>query len=306
MLTPTALTLREWSFAFDATKGNGGLTLLLRPRPSLASAWRLINCPSTTTPAPATVLRKWARLWSARAGAGNQALTTLRGFDANLDLRLGALVSGTRTWRDLRLLLGVKDGQLDLKTLRVDDVAGADLRVTGGIDLNQPVPLLSLAFAGGGARMDRLASYLGEGWRRPLRQLGATRVSGRVSGAAAAADLEAEVAAMGGRAKLSAPVDLIAGLLRGPAVMEIEHPEVATLVGLWDSESALAKRSIGPGLLRGRLTPRRDERQDLDLDLRAGEMAMIVSGTAGRLRQPWPLDLAFDIRHPARAKRFAG
>ncbi|MGB1006656.1 MAG: AsmA family protein, partial [Thalassobaculaceae bacterium] len=28
VLTPTALTLREWSFAFDATKGNGGLTLL--------------------------------------------------------------------------------------------------------------------------------------------------------------------------------------------------------------------------------------------------------------------------------------
>ncbi|MEC8565003.1 MAG: hypothetical protein VXY90_14145, partial [Pseudomonadota bacterium] len=34
VLTPAALTLREWSFAFDATQGNGGLTLLLRPRPS--------------------------------------------------------------------------------------------------------------------------------------------------------------------------------------------------------------------------------------------------------------------------------
>ena len=25
---------------------------------------------------------------------------------------------------------------------------------------------------------------------------------------------------------------------------------------------------------------------------------MTVTGTTGRLRQPWPLDLAFDIRHP--------
>ena len=52
-----------------------------------------------------------------RAAPGKQALATLRGFDANLDLRLGALFSGLRTWRGCRLRLGVKDGQVALKTL---------------------------------------------------------------------------------------------------------------------------------------------------------------------------------------------
>ncbi|MDP7381849.1 MAG: hypothetical protein QGF33_10830, partial [Alphaproteobacteria bacterium] len=122
-----------------------------------------------------------------------------------LDLRLGALVSDLRTWRDLRLRLGVKDGQVALKTLRVKDVVGVDVRVRGDIDLNQTAPLLSLDFVGGSARLDRLAGYLGESWRRPLRQIGAARVRGRITGAAAAATLETALEGIGGLAKLTAP-----------------------------------------------------------------------------------------------------
>ncbi|MEC8388557.1 MAG: AsmA-like C-terminal region-containing protein [Pseudomonadota bacterium] len=299
VLTPAALTLREWSFAFDATQGNGGLTLLLRPRPSFGLSLAVDQLSlDHYAGASDRLTTLGAALLGEGTAPGKQALATLRGFDANLDLRLGALVSGLRTWRDLRLRLGVKDGQVALKTLRVEDVVGVDVRVRGDIDLNQTAPLLSLDFVGGSARLDRLAGYLGESWRRPLRQIGAARVRGRITGAAAAATLETAFEGIGGRAKLTAPVDLTAGLLRGPGSIEIEHPEVATLVGLWNDAWPLAKRSVGPGRLAVRLTPRDDDRHDLRLDLRAGEMTMALAGTMGRLRQLWPLDLTFDIRHP--------
>ncbi|MED5518419.1 MAG: hypothetical protein VX612_06805, partial [Pseudomonadota bacterium] len=299
VLTPAALTLREWSFAFDATQGNGGLTLLLRPRPSFGLSLAVDQLSlDHYVGASDRLTALGAALLGEGTAPGKQALATLRGFDANLDLRIGALVSGLRTWRDLRLRLGVKDGQVALKTLRVEDVVGVDVRVRGDIDLNQTAPLLSLDFVGGSARLDRLAGYLGESWRRPLRQIGAARVRGRITGAAAAATLETAFEGIGGGAKLTAPVDLTAGLLRGPGSIEIEHPEVATLVGLWNDAWPLAKRSVGPGRLAVRLTPRDDDRHDLRLDLRAGEMTMALAGTMGRLRQLWPLDLTFDIRHP--------
>ena len=179
-----------------------------------------------------------------------------------------------------------------LKTLRVKDVVGVDVRVRGDIDLNQTAPLLSLDFVGGGARLDRLAGYLGE-LAAALRQIGAARVRGRITGAAVAATLETALEGIGGLAKLTAPVDLTAGLYGVPGQSN-EHPEVAT-GGPLDDAWPLAKRSVGPGRLAVRLTPRDDDRHDLRL-LRAGEMTIALA-TMSRLRQLWPLDLA-DIRHP--------
>lgn len=187
-VTPELVTLTDATLDLDLTRVTGGLALAPRRRPAFGLRLDLDR------------LNLDAYL-DVAALSGRELLTR---FDANLDLRAERLILAGRQADELLLQGTLQRGELELRQLRIGDLAGARLRASGRFEgLADALPQL----AGASLEIEaadsaRLLDGLGLAAPEPLRRLGAFSLSGSLSGNRRAAEVNLDLAARGAQAFL--------------------------------------------------------------------------------------------------------
>jgi len=187
--SPELVTLTEATLDLDLSRVTGGLALAPRRRPAFGLRLDLDRLNLDAYLGAATLPDR----------------EILARFDANLDLRAERLILGGRYADDLMLEGTLQRGELELRHLRIGDLAGARLRAAGRFEgLADALPQL----AGASLEVEapdsaRLLDGLGLAAPELLRRLGAFSLSGSLSGDRRAAEVNLDLAARGAQAFLA-------------------------------------------------------------------------------------------------------
>ncbi len=319
--TASQLSLSEFDLRVDLSRLAGGVVVALRERPGLGIGLALdtlnldaylprdaaaASASSGTAAQPQGGDSKPASDAAAEpadAPARTEAAGPLQAFDANLNLRVGALTYQGQSARDITLQGTLQDGALSITEASVADLAGSALSYSGavsGLDgrpavdgtldlrIADPVKLAALA----GVQSDLLG------------RIGAFNMTGNVSGSLDGLAFNSKLAVLGGRFGLAGTARLLAAPLAFDVTLDAKHPDALRL------SRALA----GPNGLRGGIGG-----LDLKARLAGTPTEVAISGLQGRLgpfgldgglgldlngARPAPrdLNLALNIKHDSLAK----
>jgi len=187
--TPELVTLSDAVLDLDLSRVTGGIALAPRRRPAFGLRLQVdrLNLDAYLDPAVLPDRDLLAR------------------FDANMDLQAERLIVGGRYADDLVLEGTLQRGALDLRDLRIGDLAGAQLRASGRFEgLADAAPRLV------GASLEiqapdsaGLLDGLGLTAPDPLRRLGAFSLSGSLSGDRRGAEVNLDLASRGAQGFLA-------------------------------------------------------------------------------------------------------
>lgn len=317
------ITFSDLDIRMDLTRLSGGVVIVPRARPGLGIGLALdsINLdgylPSDSEDS--------GRLGQPQPQDGEQAaggLALLDRFDANINLRAGALTLHGLNAKDVQLDATLQRGVLEFRTARIGDLAGGKLNYQGTVKQIGEAPQVDGKLELSVAEPTRLASWLGH-VPEALAGLPPFDLSGQVTGGMDA--LEVDVAASGGDGEiaLSGTIHPAASPLDFDLRLTGRHPEIAALgllaggapaaagLGALDVSARVAGNpmtmqvseidgALGPAGLSGGfrldLSGAQAEVSDLDLSVEAkhpdlgalADAAGYLEGAAGHLG---PLDL---------------
>jgi uncharacterized protein involved in outer membrane biogenesis len=302
--TPKQIAISDLDLRLDLTRVSGGLVIAPRRRLGFGVGLALdsINLDAYLPGEEAGVagtagsVRQQAGAAGAPAGIG---LELLDRFDANLNLRAGAVTLYGVTAKDLQVDATLQQGVLEFRTARVGNLDGGEVNYLGRVDkigthpsldgslqlsVNEPARLAPL-FGLDPAALVRVPAFTGEG---------------RISGDLEKLDLDAQISGGGGRLEVAGTVQPTAAPLAFDLRLAGRHPNLAALLemagrplpsgsdlGVLD----LALRVAGdPGRfqiseLKGALGPANV----------SGGFAVAVAGAGPAVSD---LDVLVDARHP--------
>ncbi len=265
-VTADQITLTDMDLRVDSTKLAGGLAVARRERLALGiglTADRL----NLDGYLPAATGREGARSDGDRTVGQAGPLAFLEDFDANFDVKLGALTAGGRLYEDLSLGGTLRGGDLTFEQARVGNVEGLAAGFQGVI--RQPARDLSLEgrydlAAADGARLLRLVTGNGNG----AAALGPVGLSGSLSGNPTALSTDSTLLLSGGEARAIGILEPLAGQL--DLQIETRHDSLEGLLAGFGLSAPTAQNGGEDALdLSGRL---------------AGSVAgLTLSGLAGRI-----------------------
>ena len=262
--TPTQLNLSELDLRVDVSRLAGGVVAALRDRPGLGIGLALDNLnldgylprPGVEAmPAPSPTVKpssgdadeepEEAAADEEEAQEGEQAPGSpgpLDAFDANLNLRIGSLVYGGQTARDISVEGTLQDGALSFKQLLIADLAGSALSYSGALGGLGESPeldgLLDLRIADP-VKLARMA-----GFEDPVVQrLGPFNLTGNVKGSLDGLGFNSKLALLGGRFGLAGTARPLASPPVFDVVLEADHPDLVRL-----ADSLAGATGLGAGL----------------------------------------------------------
>ena len=274
---PGRVEAREIDLRFDSTRVGGGVVVALRDRVGIGASLEVdsLNLDAYLADAPAGAA---PGAGGSQPKKGGDGLAALGGFDANLRARAGALTfQGVRLGR-IDLDGSLVGGTLTLRDLRVGDLAGGELKMTGtvrAIDTN-PVPDLTLALS---AR-EPAPLFALAGLPLPVEAAAMSpfALEGRYREEKDASRLTASLKA----GPTSFSVDgTVADLATAPRValdVKAGHPDFVRFVRLFDPAFRPAKAPKGPFSLAARIEGAGLDARLTRLEARLGEAEL--SGTA--------------------------
>ena len=262
--SPKQIAISDLDLRMDLTRVSGGLVIAPRRRLGFGVGLALdsINLDAYLPGAAAGVARtagsaqQEATAVEATPGIG---LELLDRFDANLNLRAGAVTLQGVTAKDLQVDATLQRGVLEFRTARVGNLGGGEVNYLGRVDKIGTHPSLDGTLQLSVSEPTRLAPLFGLDPAALARLPGITG-EGRISGDLENIALDAQISAGGGRLE-------VAGALRpaaAPPAFDLRltgrHPNLAALLEM--AGSALPSGS----------------------DLGVLDLALRVAGDAGRFQ----------------------
>ena len=296
---------------FDASRVRGGVTYAFRERAAFGARFNVdhFNVDAYVAPAPAggTGARPADDAEEAAGGAPSTAqrnappLAALAEFDANLDLRIGALNYRGTSFRDVVLDATVAGGALTLRRAQIGSVAGTSATVTGSLGGFDGQPWFKGSFSAAAEDPTGLLRLAGIELSGPARRLGRLALRGRADSGPDETALDATLDVAGGKLRL---VGSLAGLEeadRHDFDLAVDHPDAARLALLFGIELdggddepapfALALRSRGS---------RRAAR--LEATLKALDVEATLAGEVADPLGAFALDGTLAATHPNYAR----
>jgi uncharacterized protein involved in outer membrane biogenesis len=300
--SPEQVALHDLDLSVDLTRVTGGMIVALRERPGLGVGLLVdtINL-EAYLPEPAREVGEQAgeQAGGAEQPVADNALAFLNDFDANVNLRVGAVTFRGETAKDLRLEATLQRGDLDLRTARVGNLAGGSAGYTGRVLGLADSPALDGTVELEVAEPSRLARLLDLA-PEDLDAVPPFRAEVRLEGPLDELGVDGQVTALGGAFALAGLTQLGAAAPGFDLRVTARHPEV---VGL--AESLVGSLPLDPGLgaldLSGRIAGSPTEVRVSDLAGSVGPAGLSggfdldLSGAAPGLRG---LELGLALRHP--------
>jgi uncharacterized protein involved in outer membrane biogenesis len=223
------VALSDLALELDSTKASGAVNVALGERLGLGAGLAIdkLNLDAYLPPAGA-----------ADGGGGESAgggLEALKGFDANLDLRIGSLTYQETQVADIRLEGTLANGVMSFKQARLGQVAGGSLSYVGKVAVDGPTLDGTLEVsASDPAKLARLAG-LDPATLAPLGPFG---LSANLKGTPAKLGFNARLDALGGDFGAAGTVEAAND---GPIQLAVtaKHPDLAALAGAFGQGGAL-------------------------------------------------------------------
>ena len=317
--TPAQVSLADLDLRVDVSRLAGGVVAALRERPGLGIGLALDSLnldaylprpdgagkpgPASGSDEPASEAgQEQAQSESEQDEATPVEAAASGGlldaFDANLNLRIGSLVYGGQTGRDITVEGTLQDGVLTFKQARVADLAGSALAYSGvlsGLD-DQPAldGSLDLRIADP-VKLARIAGIDSD----LIGRLGAFNLVGNLKGSLDGLGINSKLALLGGRFGLAGTARPLANPPVFDLLLEAEHPDA---VGLADA--LLGQTGLGGGLggidAKARLAGDAGNVTVSEIAGRLGPLGLSGSfglelGAGGP--EPRALDLAVHVKH---------
>ena len=292
---PQQVTLRDIDLRLDVSQVTGGVALALRERPGLGVGLAIdrINLdaylpkadPGGTAQSSGDADQSGAAEGTDEADPGAQppktsALAFLDDFDANLDMRVGALTYQGLAFNGLRLDATLQHGGLVVREASLMDLAGAGGRFAGSLANVAREPSFDGSLDISVTSLSRLMKTLNLPAQGQL-PLDSFTLTGAVNGNRQVVRFDQRLAALGGTLQAAGAVDLAQGPPALRSALALDHPDLTVLLG-----ELLPGEKIPAGL--GAL--------DLKGQVTASAQSVAVSGLEGRVaRTDLAGDLALDL-----------
>jgi len=248
--TAEQVDLAKTKLGLDSSTVTGGATVALRKRPSFGATLTvdklnldsyLVDGGKAAEKSTAKTKEQTANKKAEASGKTDslptalQGLKALAGFDANVNLLIKSLTAKGATARNARVDASLYGGNLTLRRLGADNLAGASFNLSGQLNKLDGIPeakglavSLSVKNTAGLFDLAQIAPPISP------RQLGAVAIKAKADGSLLSPKIEADVKAMGGRFGVSgklSPFDLLNGL---KAQVSVSHPDLGALTRALD------------------------------------------------------------------------
>lgn len=274
---PERVELRDMDLRFDSTRIGGGIVVALRERIGLGANLVLdhINLDAYRVKTPGAAVKTPSAGGDSTKGGG---LAALGAFDANIRAEAGSLTVGNMALNGVSLEGSLIGGTLTLKQMRVGDLGGGRLDLSGTVAALDKMPVPDLRFALTTKSPDKLLALAGIDLPVAPADLTPFAFSGHIKSEATTTRIESKLAAGALRVALNGT---LADLDRVPRVsldVGVDHPDFVRFVRLFAPGFVPQKPVEGPLSLTARA-----ESAGLDIKLtsltgRFGEAQ--VKGTA--------------------------
>jgi uncharacterized protein involved in outer membrane biogenesis len=249
--TPQQVTIGDIDLSVDLSRATGGIAVALRERLGLGIGLAVDKLDlDAYLPRDASRAEPAAGDQGAEAGGAQGAAqvaaapAALGAFDANLDLRLGALTVQGTTARDLRLDATLQQGALTLREARVGDLAGSKLQLAGLVTGLTGEPAIDGTLELKVADPARLAKLAGVE-AGPAGKIGPFDLTGSFKGGLGELALDAALAALDGRLGASGTVTAPGPAATFDLALQAKHPSLARLAGVFAPDLALGPKLGG-------------------------------------------------------------
>ncbi|NIA68580.1 AsmA family protein [Pelagibius litoralis] len=276
---PQQLTLRDIDLRLDVSRMTGGIALALRDRPGLGVGLAVdrINLDAYLPGAeqragapeqPSGAAGEAAEQPQGTEAAASAGLAFLADFDANLDLKVGALTYQGLAFNGVRLDATLQQGGLVVREASLTDLAGSGGRFSGSLANVAREPTFDGSLDLSVTSLSRLIKAVGLPSQGQL-PLEAFTLSGAVNGNRQLVRFDQSLSTLGGRLHAAGKADLSQGPPLVDAAVDVAHPDLTVLL-----RELMPGEKIPGGLgavdLKGQLA---GDPQSLELTALAGKVA---------------------------------
>lgn len=273
--TPDNLQAHSLKAKLDSTNIQGGLTLVLGPKPAfgLRVAADRLNLDSYMPTGRRAAVKKAPKAKSKAGPAGKSkkpAKTTstravtagadvLSRFNANIVASVGSLTFKKQPVRKLKADLSILNGVVTVKSLNIADFAGVAAAFSGRLNKPDAKQALTVNFNATVNDSKRLFRLFGAPPPSAVRRVGKISAKGTMSGDFEALAVNSTVSALGGAAKLNGRLRQLLSNPNFDLGIGLQMPETSRLIQLTDPGYRPAGGKIGPLALSFRAagTPRK-------------------------------------------------
>ncbi|MBT3792526.1 MAG: AsmA family protein [Rhodospirillales bacterium] len=291
---PKRVEIYNTDIRFDSSRLRGGMVVALRKRIGIGTRLELDKLdldaymggkpgPGKTTP-PSDQISLWP-LSKGKSGPG--VLSALGGIDANFRLRARRL-----TYRGMGLKNVVFDGalvkgNLNISKLKIANVAGATVAISGGIQNLDSKPAPDVRFKILAKKSERLLDLVGINLASSANLLSPLSLKGTVKDGSEK-DMAFDLALAAGKINMGmkGAVDRSGILPRLGFDLNMNHPDFTNFVGLFDPGFLPAKRPKGPFSLTARVDGAGLDLKLAKLSARLGEARLRGKGSLGFIGGP--------------------
>ena len=215
----------------DTTRiaGNAAIAANERPRITAALAVDTVNVDAYLPPAGEAVDGAQETASAAPEAAGEGAWAGLDGIDADVALKMDALIYDGVRAAGLELDAALDDGNLTLRRAQVKDVAGVDVSVSGAAQAVWSAPIVDLAVESTAESIEGVAALLDIDPEIRTRAFGKIALNGTLAGGEDALSLNFTLAAGTAEATLEGTVDDPFGVPAGALALRLRASDAAAL-----------------------------------------------------------------------------
>jgi uncharacterized protein involved in outer membrane biogenesis len=307
--TPQNVTLTDIDVSVDVSRLRGGVAIAVRERLGFGVGLSLdkVNVDaylpvpaaqapnSTGAPTSGSAANTGSGGDAAETDAGPTGLAALNTFDAILQLKVGEVVLRDQRLSGINLDATLQGGNLELRDMSVESLAGANASVVGRVDGLSGAPKADVKINLDARDGDRLLALAGVD---VPAKLGATKLNGTLQGDMQNLVVDLTLDAMGASLRTAGTLGVLAVPPRYDVQLDINHPDAARFAARVRGEDGAGVSKLGAlaasARARGDLAA-----SDIDAKIGVGPGEVSARGRLTNLASGSPLgNLAINATHP--------
>ncbi|MGY9006681.1 MAG: AsmA family protein, partial [Alphaproteobacteria bacterium] len=291
---PKRVEIYNTDIRFDSSRLRGGMVIALRKRIGIGTRLELdkldLDAYLGGKPGPGkkTPPSDQNSLWSSSKGkSGPGVLSALGGIDANFRLRTRRLTYCGMGLKNVVFDGALVKGNLNISKLKIANVAGATVAISGGIQNLASKPAPDIRFKIFAKKTTRIFDLVGINLASSANRLSPLSLNGTVKGALEK-NMTFDLALAAGKTNMGmkGAIDRSGILPRLGIDLNMKHPDFTNFVGLFDPGFRPASPPKGPFLLTARVDGAGLDLKLAKLSARLGEARLRGKGSLGFIGGP--------------------
>ena len=283
----------------DTTRiaGNAAVAAGARPRVTAALATDTLNLDAYLAAAGDAADGSQEAAQAAPEATGADPWAGLADVDANVLLRMDALIYDGMRLAGLELSAALSNGNLTLRRASVEDAAGASVSATGTGRTLWTAPRFDLAVEGAADSLEGVVSLLDIDPEIRTQAFGKVALNGTLAGGEDALSLDLALAAGSAEATVQGTVDEPLGTPSGALALSLRASDAAALARVAGLTPPAAVGRLGALAIEGGIGGDL-ESMAIDLNVETAGATLTVSGTVTDLLESPGYSVDVDLAHP--------